>query len=221
VVVMVSSVVSPAGQHRPTSYDGHQHRRATRPELIAAGGALGRAGTDHVGPTSSQTRSQRCSGSRARRLPTGRAWRSLLCSSEGDTLRGMRTIALRLRPGADLKAELLALAARERVQAGWVLTCVGSLSQVRVRLAGGTEHGTWQGAFEIVALTGTLSRDGGHLHLAVADHQGRTVGGHLAEGCTVRTTAEVVLAADDRLVFAREHDPATGYDELVVRERDL
>jgi uncharacterized protein len=132
----------------------------------------------------------------------------------------MRTIALRLRPGADLKAELLALAARERVQAGWVLTCVGSLSQVRVRLAGGTEHGTWQGAFEILALTGTLSRDGGHLHLAVADHQGRTVGGHLAEGCTVRTTAEVVLAADDRLVFAREHDPATGYDELVVRERD-
>jgi predicted DNA-binding protein with PD1-like motif len=132
----------------------------------------------------------------------------------------MRAIALRLRPGADLKGELLALATRERIRAGWVLTCVGSLSQARLRLAGGTDHATWQGAFEIVALTGTLSQDGGHLHLAVADHRGRTVGGHLAEGCTVRTTAEVVLAADDRLVFAREHDPATGYDELVVRERD-
>jgi predicted DNA-binding protein with PD1-like motif len=132
----------------------------------------------------------------------------------------MRTIALRLRPGADLKAELLALAAHERVRAGWMLTCVGSLSRVRLRLAGGAEHAAWQGAFEIVALTGTLSQDGGHLHLAVADHQGRTFGGHLAEGCTVRTTAEVVMAADDRLVFAREHDPATGYDELVVRERD-
>jgi predicted DNA-binding protein with PD1-like motif len=132
----------------------------------------------------------------------------------------MRTIALRLRPGADLKAELVALAAREGVRAGWVLTCVGSLSQARLRLAGGTEHATWQGPFEIVALTGTLSQDGSHLHLAVADDQGRTVGGHLAEDCTVRTTAEVVVAADDRLVFAREHDPATGYDELVVRERD-
>ena len=132
----------------------------------------------------------------------------------------MRTIALRLGPGADLKAELLALAAREGVRASWVLTCVGSLSRARLRLAGGVEHGTWQGPFEIVALTGTLSQDGSHLHLAVADHQGRTVGGHLAEGCTVRTTAEVVLAADDRLVFAREHDPATGYDELVIRERD-
>jgi hypothetical protein len=54
----------------------------------------------------------------------------------------MRTIALRLRPGADLKAELLALAAREGVRAGWVLTCVGSLSPVStpaalvVRVAG-------------------------------------------------------------------------------------
>ena len=132
----------------------------------------------------------------------------------------MRTIAVRLRPGADLNGELLALAAREGVQAVWVLTCVGILSQVRVRPAGGAEHATWQGAFEIVALTGTLSQDGGHLHLAVADQQGHTLGGHLAEGCTVRTTAEVVVAADDRLLFAREYDPATGYDELVVRECD-
>ena len=132
----------------------------------------------------------------------------------------MRAIAVRLHPGADLKLELLALAPRERVWAGWVLTCVGSLSRVRLRLAGGAEHATWQGAFEIVALTGTLSRDGGHLHLAVADHQGRTFGGHLAEGCTVRTTAEVVLGADELLLFARDHDPATGYDELVVRKRD-
>jgi predicted DNA-binding protein with PD1-like motif len=131
----------------------------------------------------------------------------------------MRTIALRLSPGADLKCELLTLAARERVWAGWMLTCVGNLSQARLRRAGGAEHATWQAAMEIVALTGTLSQDGAHLHLAVADHQGRTFG-HLAEGCTVRTTAEVVLAADDRLLFPREHDPATGYDELVVRDRD-
>jgi uncharacterized protein len=132
----------------------------------------------------------------------------------------MRTIALRLRPGADLKDELLALVAREHLRAGWVLTCVGSLSQARLRLAGGAEHATWQGPLEIVALTGTLSQDGSHLHLAVADDQGRTVGGHLAAGSTVRTTAEVVLGVADRLVFAREHDPVTGYDELVVRQRD-
>jgi predicted DNA-binding protein with PD1-like motif len=130
----------------------------------------------------------------------------------------MRALVVRLRPGEDLRRELLALAARERVPAGWVMTCVGSLQQVSLRLAGAAEHAIFQGAFEIVALTGTLERDGGHLHLAVADERGQTLGGHLAEGCVVRTTAEVVLAADDDLLFAREHDPATGYDELVIRD---
>lgn len=37
VVVMVSSVVSRAGQRHTTSYDDHQNRLAKRPELIAAG----------------------------------------------------------------------------------------------------------------------------------------------------------------------------------------
>jgi predicted DNA-binding protein with PD1-like motif len=128
-----------------------------------------------------------------------------------------RTIVARLLPGQDLKRELLALAEREAVQAGWVLTCVGSLSQAVLRLAGGGEHITWREPLEIVSLVGTLSEGGGHLHLSVAGAEGRTFGGHLAEGCTVRTTAEVVVAADDRLRFDREHDPATGYDELVVR----
>jgi hypothetical protein len=38
----------------------------------------------------------------------------------------------------------------------------------------------------------------------------------------VRTAAEVALAADDWLVFAREYDPATGHDEdeVVVCECD-
>ncbi len=83
----------------------------------------------------------------------------------------MRTIALRLSPGADLKCELLTLAARERVRAGWMPTCVGNLSQAGLRRAGGAEHATWQAAMGIVALTGTLSQDGAHLHLAAADHQ--------------------------------------------------
>jgi uncharacterized protein len=132
----------------------------------------------------------------------------------------MRTFAIRLRPGQDLKRELLTLAEREAIQAGWVLTCVGSLSAAVLRLAGGGEHLTRRELFEIISLVGTLSVHGSHLHLSVADAQGRALGGHLAEGCTVRTTAEVVVAADDRLRFDREPDPATGYDELVVR-RDL
>jgi uncharacterized protein len=129
----------------------------------------------------------------------------------------VRTVAVRLRPGQDLRGELLAVAERERIQAGWVLTGVGSLSRATLRLAGAARHATLEGDLEIVALVGTLAQGGSHLHLAVADDHGATVGGHLAEGCVVRTTAEVVVGADDRLRFDREPDPDTGYDELVVR----
>ena len=128
----------------------------------------------------------------------------------------MRTVVVRLRPGQDLEAELLALAERERIQAGWVVTCVGSLSRATLRLAGATRQHTTDGALEIVALAGTISQAGSHLHLAVADDRGVTLGGHLLAGCVVRTTAEVVLGADDRLRFEREHDPETGHRELLV-----
>jgi uncharacterized protein len=128
----------------------------------------------------------------------------------------MRTLAARLGPGADLRRGLLELAATASWRAGWVATCVGSLSRVKLRLAGRVEATALDGPFEIVALVGTLSPDGAHLHLAVADDTGRTVGGHLRPGCVVRTTAEVVLAVTDELAFARAHDPATGFDELRV-----
>jgi predicted DNA-binding protein with PD1-like motif len=56
------------------------------------------------------------------------------------------------------------------------------------------------------------------LHLAFSDSTGRTIGGHLLDGCRVYTTAEIVLGELPGLVFAREKDPTYGYQELVVRE---
>lgn len=103
--------------------------------------------------------------------------------------------------------------------AGWILTCVGSLSQAVLRLGGAWRRLHRSGELEIVALTGTLAAAGAHLHLAVADETGQTVGGHLLDGCIVRTTAELVVAADPTLAFDREPDPETGFDELVVRPR--
>jgi uncharacterized protein len=128
----------------------------------------------------------------------------------------MRTIPIRLRPGQDLKQELIALNQREQIQAGWVLTCVGSLSRLSLRLAGASSHLRREAPFEIVSLVGTFSPDGVHLHLAVADEQGAMVGGHLADGCVVRTTAEIVVGADDAHRFSRHPDPTTGYDELAI-----
>ena len=48
---------------------------------------------------------------------------------------------------------------------------------------------TLEERFEIVSLTGTLSRHGCHLHLSIADFQGNVVGGHVLDGCEVRLAA--------------------------------
>ena len=126
-----------------------------------------------------------------------------------------RRVALRLAPGADLRAGIEAAFAAEGAGSGHVAACVGSLSAAAIRPAGRDGALTLAGDMEIVALSGTLTPDGPHLHLAVADAEGRVTGGHLLPGCVVRTTAEMVLAlAPVRLT--RRHDPLTGCAELAA-----
>ncbi len=131
----------------------------------------------------------------------------------------MRVIAARLHPGQDLKLELERLAAGRGIGAGYVLTCVGSLARALLRPAGRAEPVVFEGPLEIVCLAGTLAPQGVHLHLVVSDEDCATHGGHLLAGCVVRTTAELVLGAEDAMTFARKADAATGYDELVVHQR--
>ncbi len=134
----------------------------------------------------------------------------------------MRVHAVRLRPGTDLIEELHRLAHDLGLRAGFVLTCVGSLSQARLRMPGGIGEQdvfrTWEGPMEILSLAGTLCPDGLHLHIGLAGRDGACVGGHLAGGCIVNTTVEIVLGEAVGLEFSRPLDPETGYDELQVRE---
>jgi predicted DNA-binding protein with PD1-like motif len=128
----------------------------------------------------------------------------------------LKTYALRLRPGDDLRQQLTAFAQAHHILAGTMLTCVGSLTVATLRLANQEGPTVYRGHFEIVSLVGTLSTNGSHLHLAVSDSTGRTIGGHLLDGCRVYTTAEIVLGELPALDFRREADPTFGYQELVV-----
>jgi hypothetical protein len=130
----------------------------------------------------------------------------------------MQTFSFRLRPGQDLKKELDALVQQQRIGAGVLLTCVGSLTDVTLRLANQEGPSVWQGHFEIVSLVGTLSANGSHVHLSVSDSTGRTLGGHLLEGCKVYTTAELVIGVMPDITYVREPDPTFGYRELVIRK---
>jgi predicted DNA-binding protein with PD1-like motif len=123
---------------------------------------------------------------------------------------------LRLTPGTDLKAELQAFVQAQQISAGCILTAVGSLTQASLRYAGQDVAARLTGRFELVSLVGTLSLEGLHLHLAIADDQGMTRGGHLMPGCVIYTTAEIAIAALPGLTFHRQTDPLTGYRELVI-----
>ena len=160
--------------------------------------------------------------------------------------------AFRLPPNYPLKQSLLECAetifARDKKCSSlFVMTCVGSLKGVKLRLANASKRdiiigpdnsnssgndtaSTMMGGsndvrewiderFEIVSLTGTFCRDGScHLHLAIADANGNSFGGHLLEG-RVFTTAEIVLGSAENVEFTREMDDETGYKELVVKQK--
>lgn len=130
----------------------------------------------------------------------------------------MTVFALRLSPGQDLKNELDAFTREKGLQAGFIVTCVGSLRKVVLRPADQQEPLVREQKFEIVSLVGTLSPDGSHLHIALSDSTGATIGGHLLEGNLIYTTAEVVVGEAEGVVFRREVDEGTGFRELRVDE---
>lgn len=128
----------------------------------------------------------------------------------------MQAFALRLNPDDDLKPRLDAEMAARNVRAGCILTCVGSLKRLAIRFADQPQTTVLHGKFEIVSMVGTLSPDGSHLHVAVADETGRILGGHLKEGSVVYTTAEIVVGVLPNAEFGRFFDPNTGFRELRV-----
>ncbi|HEU4372899.1 MAG TPA: PPC domain-containing DNA-binding protein [Telluria sp.] len=132
----------------------------------------------------------------------------------------MQTLPLRLLPGQDLREALEAVLGEQAASAAFVLQGIGSLSVAQLRLAGAEQATTLVGDLEILTLAGSLAPDGAHLHMSISDTQGRVFGGHVAAGCIVRTTAEILVAVLPDHDFSRELDAAgSGFRELVVRPR--
>ena len=128
----------------------------------------------------------------------------------------LRTIASRFTPGEDLRDAIERLAHEHHVEAGCILSAVGSLTVATLRLAGAETFSKFTGSFEIVSLSGTIAPSGVHLHLSVAGAEGKAIGGHLVHGCVVHTTVEIVVADMAGVRFARLPDATTGYKELNI-----
>jgi predicted DNA-binding protein with PD1-like motif len=123
---------------------------------------------------------------------------------------------LRLPPGVDLRETHEVMAQDDPQLSGFVVCGIGSLESLVIRFADQDEAVVLAGPQEVITLTGSLTRDGAHLHLVVADVTGRTLGGHLCHGSRVRTTMEIMLLCPEGWQLGRERDAATGHLELTI-----
>ena len=131
----------------------------------------------------------------------------------------MQNYTFRLSPGQDLFDSIQAFVHERQVEAGCILSGVGSLIRARLRLANREGYSDFDGPFEIVSMTGTLSVYGSHLHISISDGNGQTIGGHLEGGCLIYTTAEIVFAVFQDMAYRREFAEDSGYEELVVYKK--
>lgn len=129
------------------------------------------------------------------------------------------THAIRLKPGEDLKSGIEKVVKENNIRAGWVATCVGSLTDYSIRFANQPDGVMGTGNFEIISLVGTISINGSHIHISISDSTGKTFGGHLMPGCKIYTTAEIVLQSTDKYEFTREKDGSTPWEELQIKEK--
>jgi uncharacterized protein len=142
------------------------------------------------------------------------------CMSDKSFKKDVTVETIRLKPGDDLYAALQNFIVSEKVEAAFIITCVGSLTEVNIRYANQESSALLSGHFEILSLVGTLSVNGTHLHISVADGEGNCKGGHLMKGSKIYTTAEIVIGILPDVRYLRELDSTYGYKELVVKKRE-
>lgn len=122
------------------------------------------------------------------------------------------TIIARMDKGEEIVEQVRCIALKENIKLASV-EALGALSEFHVGLFDVNEkkfHGNYfQGAYEIVSLTGTINTKDGefytHLHMSAADVEARVFGGHLVDA-TISATCEMVIRILDGCVDRKFSD---------------
>jgi predicted DNA-binding protein with PD1-like motif len=125
----------------------------------------------------------------------------------------------RLNPNDDLKKKLADICLEKNIQAGCILSSVGSLKVLNLRLAKSKTFLEQTENFEILSLNGTISVHGLHVHASVSNSEGTVFGGHLMDGNIIYTTCELVILELTDYNFRRNLDAATGFKELHISKK--
>lgn len=122
----------------------------------------------------------------------------------------------RLDPGVDLLEALTEICADQGITVGRV-EAIGAVHKARLAFYNQATHEyefrDCLRPMEIASLTGNVSiRDGKamvHAHVCLADHESRTMGGHLAPG-TIVFACEYLIECFEGAEFVRGEDDFTG-----------
>lgn len=125
-------------------------------------------------------------------------------------------LVLRLNPDEDLKKKIASICEKNKIMAGAVVSVVGSLKNLNIRLANSNAFLKREEKMEVLSLQGSVSVSGVHLHISVADSKGNVMGGHLMDENIIFTTLEMVILIFEDLIFDRKIDNQTGYNELII-----
>lgn len=125
------------------------------------------------------------------------------------------TLVVRMDRGEEILEQLKALAEKEHIALASV-EALGAVNDFTVGVYNTAEKkyysNHFEGAYEIVSLTGTVSTMDGqvylHLHMSAGDEKGAVYGGHLNRA-VISATCEMVVRVIDGTV-ERVHDPEIG-----------
>lgn len=129
----------------------------------------------------------------------------------------MKPYLIRLLPNQDIKQELIEFSRINSISVGSIISAVGSVSEMNVRIADGKTVVDSLEYREVFALSGTVIQNNLHAHIAAINSSMEVFGGHLMVGCIVHTTMEITLLdLSDDIHAKRIYDENTGYDELFI-----
>ncbi len=129
----------------------------------------------------------------------------------------MKSYLIRLTPNQDIKKELIKFSKINNIKVASIVSAVGSVSEMNVRVADGKSVISSICDREVFALSGTIVQNKIHAHIAAINMSMEVFGGHLMDGCIVHTTMEItILDLSLDINAVRILDTNTGYDELVI-----
>lgn len=133
-----------------------------------------------------------------------------------------RVVVLRLKPGTDVLLGLQAACQQAGITNGVIVSAIGSLAEVRfcdpIEIAekrakyGYGDPLQLEGPIELLSASGIICHDDSgatnlHVHVDLADQNGKAYGGHLVEGTKVLLTLDAVIGEIDGVDMRRKMDP--------------